>query len=158
MPARIHDTPYAVADLVPHAAPMLLLDDVLDFGELFCVASVTIRPDSLFFQPGKGVPAYVGIEYMAQTIAAWSGIRMRLQGKSPTVGFLLGTRKFQALQLFYAPGTVLTVRAEQTYNVDGMGVFSCTLYAGDHLCASAQVNVFEPGNVSEVLAQTVGNV
>jgi predicted hotdog family 3-hydroxylacyl-ACP dehydratase len=152
MPALIHDTNYAVADLVPHAAPMLLLDDIVDFGELFCVSTVALKPDSLFFQPGKGVPSYVGIEYMAQTIAAWSGIRMRLQGKPPVVGFLLGTRKFQAARVFFAQDAVLTVRVEQTYMVDGMGVFSCTIHAGDSLCASAHVNVFEPDNAAAMLA------
>ena len=45
----------------------------------------------LFVEDGQ-VPAWVGIEYMAQAIAAWAGCRARAAGKPPQLGFLLGSR------------------------------------------------------------------
>lgn len=153
MPALIADTYYPISALMPHASTMLLLQDVIACGETFCEASVWVHPASLFFQKNKGVPVYVGIEYMAQTIALWSGIQMRRQGKPPSLGFLLGTRKYQANSYFFAEHAQLTVRVEQVYTLDGMGVFSCAIHEGDVLHASAQVNVFEPNDS----AATVGS-
>ena len=87
---------YLIEELVPHTGPMCLLDRVIDAGDEHLVAEVTIRADDLFAD-GGAVGAWVGIEYMAQAVAAWAGWRARVQGGAPKIGLLLGTRDYRSL-------------------------------------------------------------
>ena len=57
-------------------------------------STVCIGEDSMFFEPPHGVPGYVGLEYIAQTIAAHGGLRARAVGEPVRIGFLLGTRRY----------------------------------------------------------------
>ncbi len=156
MSVLINQQYYSLPELLPHAAPMLLLDAVLDFSEQHAVAQLLIQPQTLFYRNPQGVPAYIGIEYMAQTIALWSGIRRRQHGQLPGIGFLLGTRKYETHTAFFASGSMLTVRAEQRYLLDGMSVFACEISANDALLASANINAYEPqqADTSTAPAQT----
>src|SRR5450830_981789 len=88
-----------IAMLVPHAAPMLLLDRVLRVDAETLCAEVAIRPDSLFYGE-RGIGAWVGIEYMAQAIAAYAGYHAQQRGEPVKIGFLLGARGTNAA----APG------------------------------------------------------
>ena len=69
----------AVESLVPHRGTMSLLDRVLAVDEEQALAEVDVGPASLFAQ-ADGVPAWVGIEYMAQTVAAWAGAARACRG------------------------------------------------------------------------------
>jgi predicted hotdog family 3-hydroxylacyl-ACP dehydratase len=55
---------YAISDIMPHSASMLLLDRAIQGDDQQFEAEVTIRADSLFFN-GSGVGSWVGLEYMA---------------------------------------------------------------------------------------------
>ena len=77
--------------LVPHKPPMLLLDRVLSYSTDYVSCEVEIRVDSPFVRDGV-VPAIVGLEYMAQCVAAFAGLSARHKGEAPRIGFLLGSR------------------------------------------------------------------
>jgi predicted hotdog family 3-hydroxylacyl-ACP dehydratase len=79
-----------VAELLPHDGNMVLLDGVVDYDQESLVAEVVVRDDGLFGD-GKTIPAWIGIEYMAQTVAAHGGMMCHLVGKPINLGFLLGT-------------------------------------------------------------------
>src|SRR5262245_53157601 len=78
-----------IVEVVPRRPPMLLLDRVLSYDGERVVSELVLRPDSPFAE-GDEVPAIVGIEYMAQTIAAGAGLSARDKGQPARVGFLLG--------------------------------------------------------------------
>ena len=59
---------WPIEKLVPHARPMLLLDEVLEYDEKSLLAAARIGPSHPFHAEG-GVPAHVGIELMAQVPA-----------------------------------------------------------------------------------------
>src|SRR5204863_4226908 len=91
------------------------------------VAEVDVAPDSLFAQ-ADGVPAWVGIEYMAQTIAAWAGGRARRAGREPAVGFLLGSRRYQAHRPAFACGQTVRICTRCEFIGDnGLGQFACRI-------------------------------
>ena len=143
--------PWAMADLVPHAGRMRLLDAAIDGDDDSLTACVEIRADSLFFD-GVGVGAWVGIEYMAQAVAAWAGWRARLDGGSPKVGFLLGSRRYSTSRSRFLLGEVLLVQAQRQFQADnGLGHFDCTLAIDGVQVASAALTVFEPDDVSQFL-------
>ena len=94
------DTKFSVAELVPHSGNMSLLDEIVDYGENWLKASVQVSRDSMFLEE-QGVPASVGIEYLAQAIAAYSGVQERKGGGKPKLGFLLGVRKYLSSTDYY---------------------------------------------------------
>ncbi len=111
--------------LLPHAGPMVLLDEVLAVGNETVRAAATVRRDGLFADPrGFGVPAWVGMEYLAQAIAAWSGFHERARGCPVHPGFLVGARSFHSSVGTIPYGVVLTVDAERLMeDGEGIGVF-----------------------------------
>ena len=106
---------YLLEELVPHAHPMILIDAVSEpeSGEL--EATVRISEDCPFFEARLGVPTYVGIEYVAQTVAALAGLRARRSGTEIKLGFLLGARRLHAAKPYFSLGSVLSVRVYPEY-------------------------------------------
>jgi predicted hotdog family 3-hydroxylacyl-ACP dehydratase len=139
---------HPVADLLPHAPPMVLLDSVLGWDAGRLDASVAIRPDIPFFQLGKGVPAHVGIEYMAQACGAFAGLEALENGEKVRVGFLLGCRRYLAAVDWFTDGMQLTVRISEVFRDGMMGVFDCTILSDGRELAAAQLNVYQPDDNS----------
>lgn len=134
---------FAVHELVPHSGTMSLLSRVTAYGEDWLEAEVDIHEASLFAEP-EGVPAWVGLEYLAQAVAAFAGLQERKQQSSPKIGFLLGTRRYEVTGPFFASGLTLTVRVQREMVADnGLHVFRGQL-TGHQVEASANLNVFQP--------------
>lgn len=140
-----------VADLVPHGGRMRLLDRVLEGDTDSIVAEVTVREDSLFCEGGT-VGGWVGIEYMAQAVAAWAGWHARQRGEAPRVGFLLGTRRYQCSRPVFKVGDCLRIEVIRQFSADnGLGQFDCTLTLGTEQVATAALTVFEPQPGQDVM-------
>lgn len=138
--------PYDIDALVPHRAPMRLIDRLLDWDENGVAVEVTVPADGLF-SDADGVPAWVGVEYMAQAIAAWAGCRARHAGQAPALGFLLGTRRYVAEQPYFRTGARLRVEARcELLGENGLGMFACRIMEGEDVVAVANVSVFEPND------------
>lgn len=140
----------AVEHLLPHDHPMILIDEIGSWHEHGLTANVTVRPDSLFIEP-NGVPAWVGIEYMGQAIAAHAGLCARRDGQPIRIGFLVGTRRYEPGCSHFPLGTTLEVTVDAiTSNTTGLRVFECRI-TGDGISANANLNVFMPDNVAGFL-------
>ena len=133
-----------MVDLLPHAAPMVLLDSIVALDDTGLTASVTVRPDTRFACPGEGVPAHIGVEWMAQACGAFAGARAKASGSPIRLGYLLGTRDFQADRAWFAMVEVFLVSASQIFHEDGMAVFDCRIDCGPVNCARARLTVFQP--------------
>jgi predicted hotdog family 3-hydroxylacyl-ACP dehydratase len=146
-----------IRTLVPHAGPMVLLDRVLAADAESLCAEVTIRADSVFCD-GVSVGAWVGIEYMAQAIAAQAGYAASLRDGAVKVGFLLGARRYECNQPHFAVGSVLQVHVCCTLrNENGLGAFEChinDMRDPSVAAATAVVTVYQPDNVHEFLQDT----
>lgn len=137
----------SVASLVPHDDPMILIDNLIDVDETTIHCQVFISERSQFFDQGnKTIAAWVGIEYMAQTISAWSGYQSFLKKEPSPIGFLLGTRRYTAESDLFLDGDVLDVYAEKLMESEGMGAFSCSIKCKNNVLATAQLNVFVPNS------------
>jgi predicted hotdog family 3-hydroxylacyl-ACP dehydratase len=139
-----------IRTLIPHADPMVLLDRVVSFENENLCAEVTIRPDSLFCGE-NGVGAWVGIEYMAQAIAAHAGYEQQLHGLPIKIGFLLGSRRYDVNCSSFPIGSVLKVYVHRVLlSENGLGSYECRIEANDEgndVRASATVTVFQPANI-----------
>ncbi len=135
----------AIETLLPHAKPMVLVDRAIEIGETSIHSQVDIDKHLLFFnQETKTVPAYVGIEFMAQSIAAWSGYQALQRGEEPPIGFLLGSRRYTTECDQFTQGQTLDIFAEQVMEDNGMAVFSGRIEYQGNTVAQCQLNVYVP--------------
>lgn len=144
---------WPIAELLPHAGDMILLDRVLSFAEEEVRTQLTVRPGGLFNRADGSLPAWVGVELMAQSIAAYAGCHARQAGEPVALGFLLGTRSFMCNVEAFPAGAELQIHAIRSLQDDnGMGVFECHL-SGPGIHAEARLNVFLPPQVASYLEE-----
>jgi len=128
-----------VAELLPHTGRMIWLDRVLAWDEDSVTAGLTVRGE------GNTVPAWAGIEYMAQTIGLYAGIHAKRAGEPIRLGFLLGARRYESNVPAFTIGTALIVRAEKAMQDESLLVFNC-LITGENVKVSATLNVYQAAN------------
>lgn len=144
-----------IEQLLPHAAPMILLDRVAAVSEESLEAEVDIRPGSLFSN-GAGVGAWVGVEYMAQAIAAWAGYHALQRGESVKIGFLLGSRRYECTTPEFINGMRLKVTVKLLLQAEnGLGSFECAISekSTQQELARASVSVFQPHDATQYLQE-----
>ncbi|MEE3923066.1 hotdog family protein [Pseudomonas viridiflava] len=144
---------WPLAELIPHAGDMILIDQVLAFDEEQIQTCLTVRAGGLFNEADGSLPAWVGVELMAQSVAAFAGCQARSKGDAVKLGFLLGSRKFECNVAHFPAGSELNIHAVRSLQDDsGMGVFECTL-TGPDINAFARLNVYCPPNTADYLAE-----
>ena len=142
-----------IRTLVPHSGQMVLLDRAVSADAENLCAEVRIHAGSMLAGE-QGVGAWVGIEYMAQAIAAHAGWLAVQRGDPVRVGFLLGSRKYEASVPYFLPGDVLQVYVHRVLLAEnGLGAFECRIDIVDGAAnaATATVTVFQPDNVNQFL-------
>ena len=135
-----------VGDLLPHRPPMLLVDRVIAHGDNLTVCEVEVKADSLFTVERDGrreVPAVVGIEYMAQTVATFAGLSARKERRTPRLGFLIGCRELRLETDAFAAGDILTVEARRVFGENDLGSFACTIKHGGRTLATGTLTVYQ---------------
>ncbi|WP_242392195.1 ApeP family dehydratase [Anaeromyxobacter oryzisoli] len=131
-----------IEELVPHRGRMLLLDELVAFDGQRALCRVRLQRDSTFVE-GGAVDAVIALEYMAQAVAAFAGMRGRAAGRPPRIGFLLGTRELVLSVDRFAVGDELMVEVAHVWGEDQLGVFDCTVSRGGEKVASAALNVYQ---------------
>src|SRR5262245_60180983 len=140
-----------IEDILPHRGDMLLLDGVQSYSAGEIAVSSTPKPGSWYAET-PGMPSWIGIELMAQAIAAHVCLRYRAEGEPPRPGVLLGTRKYRCKRPHFAFGEQLAVRARPSYQDEaGVGAYRCAIeHAGESL-AEATVMAYEPPDFAAFL-------
>jgi predicted hotdog family 3-hydroxylacyl-ACP dehydratase len=131
-----------IGELLPHGPEMTVIDRLVEYSPERSIATVTVTRNNPFCA-SSGVPAWLGIEYMAQTIAAHAGFEARRRGERPTIGFLLGTRAYESEVGEFPLGTELTITVEPAVVEGRLAAFKCSI-ATDHVVAWAMVNTYQP--------------
>lgn len=131
--------------LLPHRAPMILIDRLIETDGRETVCEVTVAAHAPFAR-ASGVPAFVGIEYMAQTVAAHGGYQAYQAGEPIAVGLLLGTRRLDTYCQFFALGQRLRIHVAHTWGQHELMRFSCKIVDAEtsQLLQQAELNVFKP--------------
>jgi len=143
-----------VIDYIPHSGTLALINEITDTGENWIECSVKPQNSYLFRTPDDKVPSWIGIEYMAQTIAAFAGWNDSQKGLPVKIGFLLGSRKV-TLHTDFFEDDVIYIRAELVFKDDELGSFKCSIFSTDRttLLAEATVNVFQPRNIDQFIQE-----
>ncbi|GAB7127057.1 hotdog family protein [Silvimonas sp. JCM 19000] len=145
---------FPIADLVPHAGPMLLLDALVSVDKGTLTARVTPRADDLFDVNGE-VGAWLGLEYMAQTTAALAGWEGLQRGETPRVGFILGTRRYVTHVSSFVVGQPLLITVTREFEADnGIGVTACRITSPDGVVlAEAMISAYQPDDLAAYLKE-----
>lgn len=141
----------SITQVLPHEGRMLLLDELLDYGPEQVVCGVSIKADSMFCE-SAGVPAWVGLEYMAQTACAYSGIEEVQAGRKPSIALLLGARRYRSGVTHFVLGAQLRVVANLLLRDEsGLVAFDCQIRQDDAVLARADVKAIRPHDLGAIV-------
>ncbi len=146
---------YRVEELVPHRGVMSLLSSIDDYGADWLRASLTVGRESSFADE-RGVPAWVGIEYMAQAASAFGAIEQVQRGETPSIGLLIGSRYYRCMQEYIPFGTRLSVLVKIAMrDAEDFAAYECALRSVDEgeeqLIADCTLKAFRPRNLAPFL-------
>jgi predicted hotdog family 3-hydroxylacyl-ACP dehydratase len=135
-----------IEELVPHRGAMLMLDEVVACDSASIVARASVRPAAWYLDEEGAMPAWIGLELMAQAVAAHAGARAAQAGaQTGRRGMLIGCRAYRATAPAFAAGSVLEVTARAaTADESGFAAFDCALRSEGRDLASATVKLFVP--------------
>ena len=119
-----------IAELIPHARRMLLLDRVLEHGPEHTVCTANVACSELFRDAEGCVPAWVGIEYLAQCMAVYGSLVARAAGRPPRLGPFIGGRRVKLRVDRFQPGQLLWVTVRHLRGDRGLVAFEGLIQDG----------------------------
>ena len=148
-------TEYTLSELLPHRPPMILLSRVISVSNDFetLIAEVDINENSMFFDEDiDGVPPFVAIEYMAQSLACLSGYNDLERGDKAHMGFVLGSRKLKNNIDKFENGKTYQIVVKQSFFDQALASFDCEICCGDDKdLMSASLNAYRVENMQDIL-------
>ena len=132
--------------IIPHKGKMLLLSRIIsyDLTEKTLCAEYDITENCIFFNPViKGVPAWVGFEFLAQAIAAFSGIRGLKPGEEPKRGYLLSISSMQIDIHFFQSGNTVQINVKESGCMDQIYNFEGTIFLEGKKVLDGKLTVIE---------------
>ena len=118
---------------------MRLVDEIVACDDEAVAVLASVDPQGWYADAQGAMPAWLGIELMAQAIAAHVGlIAMR-------AGVLLGASRYEAHICAFASGARLRIEAKELLKSEqGHGAYECTIALDGRCVAQAVVKVFQP--------------
>lgn len=133
-----------VEPLLPHRHPAIVLAGLKEIREDGCLAIATVGEGLCCLDASGRMPAWAGLELMAQAASAFSGHRNTLSGRPVRVGYLLGTRSFTAAEPTFPPGTELEIEVRVLFlDESGPSAFRCELRRDGAPVATATLKAIE---------------
>ncbi|MBX3460648.1 MAG: hypothetical protein KF696_11910 [Planctomycetes bacterium] len=127
-------------ELIPHRAPMVLIDDVLEWGAERIVARRTVRLGDPFVT-AQGLEDAALLECIAQTIAAGDACFAVSKGGKVQRGYLTGLTGV-TIHGHAEIGDTIEVTALCLKRMDGMGLFDVTAKVGERLLVDGRYKLF----------------
>lgn len=135
-------------EYLPHDAPMLLLEEVVDVSEESATCRVTVTPHGVlapFLDPLGDLPGWFSLELMAQTVGVWSGWHRHQRGETHiALGMVLSARELLCEAGRLPADSTLIISATRLMQDTRFGSFECTIEANDSVLAHGRINTFQP--------------
>ncbi|MEW5773280.1 MAG: 3-hydroxyacyl-ACP dehydratase [Thermodesulfobacteriota bacterium] len=135
--------PLPAAGIIPHAAPMLLVDEVLALRDGGGVVRACPAPDWPLAGPDGEVAAEAGVEMAAQAYAAVRGAALAPGAPSPSLGYLVGVQDFRIVGRVRV-GDDLRVEVSTVGEFAGFAVVEAVLRRGPDELARGRLKVWTP--------------
>ncbi|SAK86620.1 Beta-hydroxyacyl-(acyl-carrier-protein) dehydratase, FabA/FabZ [Caballeronia calidae] len=134
-----------IDELIPHRGTMLLMDDVTSCSDDTLTARATVRAGAWYADERGAMPAWIGIELMAQGVAAHVALIAMRAGGRARPGVLLGTRSYQAHVSAFARDARLDIGVREVLrSEEGHGAYECTIDHGGERYADAVIKIYQP--------------
>lgn len=143
-----------IADYIPHKPPMRLVEHIVEVDSEHVITEAAVRPDNVFYETDPaGVPAWSGLEYMAQTAAVWVGAECLRAGRSIEPAFLISSRHYSAALPTFPEGETLRISVTPTLIEGPLVAFTGEIHnaRGERL-VEAIFTAFQPDDVNAYLA------
>ena len=141
----------ALGELLPQKRTMLLIDSARGTSGSVVASETTLGSrHELFAQRDGTFGSWILLELMAQTIGIYAGLKNRAEGSGPKVGFILGTRHFDARVPFFRAGDTIRIRGEciAYFESDLPSQFECVAYLGDAEVGRSRLTVYQPKDLT----------
>ena len=151
---------FTMSQVLPHTGHMLLIDELVQHDETGVVTALTIRPETLFCDGVTGVPAWVGLEYMAQTACAYSGVDEARAGQRASISLLLGSRSFKAHIPIFPIGSRLLVEARLLMRDENdLVAFRCSIKDAvtNAELAAGDIKAIRPANLDALIKEQLND-
>ncbi|BFG72715.1 hotdog family protein [Paraburkholderia terrae] len=144
--------------ILPHRGTMLLVDGVSAFGDEALTAYATVRGDAWYADENGAMPAWIGIELMAQGVAAHVALLAMRAGGRARPGVLLGTRSYKAHVSAFARDARLTINVQEVLRSDaGHSAYECTIDHDGTRYADAVIKVFQPDDFQTFIEGSISS-
>ena len=147
-----------IESYLPHRPPMLLLSSVLrcDEDNVWVLAKVDA---TAWYADAQGrMPAWIGIELMAQAVAAHIGVLASQGHRAARPGALLGSQHYVMHQSAFVSAAHLEIQATSILSGEsGHGAYACRIVAGAVCAAEAIIKVYQPDDFSAFLEGRVSS-
>ncbi len=138
----------AAAAYLPHDEPMVMVDKVIYVKEESACCQVVVSQQGIlapFLTPSGDLPAWFGLEIIAQTIGVWSGFHGRqLNDRKPSPGMLLGGRGYRCTMPNFPAGARLEITVNLLMRDEKIGSFDGEIAVDGACCASGRLNTYQP--------------
>ena len=141
---RLHEIEALPADagpMMPHRAPMRLIERLVSVGERVAVAQTVLRPGNPFADAQGNLDPPIFLELIAQTAAVMNGFRDAHRENGAVEGYLLGARQLE-VQGTARTGDSLLIRVFKGTRYGDFGVIEGQVFRGADLLAKGEIKVW----------------
>jgi len=139
-----------IEQVLPHCGELLAADD------LTLAAEYRVRPDVWYSNANAAMPAWIGIEVMAQAVAAHVALDAMREGGTARLGVLLGTRSYLAHRAEFEADSVLRIEVREVLRTEGgHRAYECVIVQQAQILAQAVIKVFQPADFNEFIKGSV---
>ncbi len=156
----------AIETILPHRGTMLLLDGVSACTDETLSAYASVRGDAWYADEDGAMPAWIGIELMAQAIAAHVALLATRAGGQARPGVLLGSRRYEAHSPAFARDARLRIEVKELLRgSEGHGAYECSIHHDQEhdlnrssvCCAEAVIKVYQPADFQSFIVGSFGS-
>ena len=130
-----------IADLVPHAPPILAVEELVSWEPGVAQCRMTVRAGAPMVRDGR-VLAVSAIEYLGQAVAACCGAEAYVGGEGVRYGVIIGCRSVTLARQWIPVGTELTLDVSRSRGNDTLSHFVCRAHDLRGEVATASMTVY----------------
>jgi predicted hotdog family 3-hydroxylacyl-ACP dehydratase len=147
-----------VNDYLPHTPPMRLIEFISASSETSVTTLTRLTSESAFYcAEAGGIPAWVGLEYLAQTAAVWVGLEDVRNGRPVDPAFLISARQYTVTEPVFVVGQDLFAEVKVEMIEQDIVAFSGQITdAHGRIMANAVFTAYRPENVWSYLGDGLG--
>lgn len=138
---RTSTLPVSVSSLVPHRAPMLILEELQECTEEFARGVMVVQPGNPYLSARRMLSAAAYPELVAQLFAASRGYLVRSEAHAPQVGYLAGISDFRIAREA-SVGERLLIEFESAQRIGNVAMITGSVKSGEERLAEGQIKLY----------------